>query len=185
MDPFYNECRAYGRLVEKGLNGDVAVRCHGYVTLAPEREVELEQRFGISRLDRPWHVDERQVLRAIVKDLVREDAPLTHKIVKKMLRDLKRMRAEGVYNMDIRARNYKDGMLVDLSIAITTPHYLFETKPSWRVRNYKWQDLLQFDEMIKEENIATWVRARPNKEYLAKLRPRNTDQTSDSSSSSG
>ncbi|KAL8745420.1 MAG: hypothetical protein Q9190_002446 [Brigantiaea leucoxantha] len=183
MDPFYNECRAYGRLIEKGLNGDVAVRCHGYITLPPERETELVQRFGVSELDRPWHVGERQVLRAIVKDLVREDVPLTHKVVKKMFSDLKRMRAEGVYNMDVRARNYKGGMLLDLSIAITTPHYLFEINAHWRVTNYKLQDLLQFDQMIKDEKIATWVRARPNKAYLAKLRPRPTDRGSDYSSS--
>lgn len=28
-DPFYNERRAYGRLIERDVNGKVAVRCHG------------------------------------------------------------------------------------------------------------------------------------------------------------
>ena len=41
MDPFYNECRAYGRLEEANLNGKVAVRCHGYMTFPAEDEEEL------------------------------------------------------------------------------------------------------------------------------------------------
>lgn len=41
MDPFYNECRAYGRLEEANLNGKVAVRCHGYMTFPAEYEEEL------------------------------------------------------------------------------------------------------------------------------------------------
>ena len=41
MDPFYNECRAYGRLEEANLNGKVAVRCQGYMTFPAEYEEEL------------------------------------------------------------------------------------------------------------------------------------------------
>ena len=41
MDPFYSECRAYGRLEEANLNGKVAVRCQGYMTFPAEDEEEL------------------------------------------------------------------------------------------------------------------------------------------------
>ena len=41
MDPFYNKCRAYGRLEEANLNGKVAVRCHGYMAFPAEDEEEL------------------------------------------------------------------------------------------------------------------------------------------------
>ena len=27
MDPFFNECRAFGQLIEADLNGEIAVRC--------------------------------------------------------------------------------------------------------------------------------------------------------------
>ena len=37
-DPFYNECRAYGRRIDSGVNGKVAVRCHGHLGIPAARE---------------------------------------------------------------------------------------------------------------------------------------------------
>ena len=178
-DPFYNECRAYGRLEEKGLNGKVAVRCHGYTTLPPEKEEELAEKFGVYSWDRPDYdkdLPKRLVFRALVKDLVREDVPLTHKVVVKMLRDLKTMREAEIYNMDIYARNYKGGLLVDFSIAMTAPHFFFDIRPEWWSRAQKKQDLLQFDGMIRDEKVVTNISAVANHDYLAKLRPRKKKQ---------
>ena len=107
-DPFYNECRAYGRLKEKNLDGKVAVRCHGYTTLPAAIEVELERRFDYLEWDRDDYdlpMKERAPFRAIVKDLIRDDIPLTHRVVKKMKRDLLQIRKQGVYTCDIKARN--------------------------------------------------------------------------------
>ena len=53
MDPFYNECRAYGRLRECRLDGKVAVRCHGYIAIPAQVEDQLEQEFEIDDWDRP------------------------------------------------------------------------------------------------------------------------------------
>lgn len=72
-DPFYNECRAYGRLEEEGLNGKVAVRCHGYLTFPAEIEAQLERDYQIwdwgDRTQEEWNkpASLRQPLRAIVK----------------------------------------------------------------------------------------------------------------------
>ncbi|KAL8739396.1 MAG: hypothetical protein Q9190_007804 [Brigantiaea leucoxantha] len=181
MDPFYNECRAYGRLVEKGLNGKVAVRCHGYTTLPPEKEEELAQKFGVYEWYRPDEdyakaLPKRLVFRALVKDFVREDVPLTHKVVVKMLRDLKTMREAEIYNMDIYARNYKGGLLIDFSIAMTAPHYLFDIKSEWWSGVQKKLDLFQFDRMIRSEEVVTNISAVANDDYLAKLRPRKKKQ---------
>lgn len=175
MDPFYNECRAYGRLVDAGLNGKVAVRCHGYLTIPAEREEELRKNFNVEGWNRPGSeylkpASRRQPFRAIVKDLISEDVPLTTKSVKKILRDLKRMRKLGVYPMDVRARNYKGGLLVDFSVAITEPHYLFVIKPRWRIEEYKLDDLEAFDRMVRDEGVVTWERAVPEPEYCQKLR---------------
>ena len=63
-----------------------------------------------------------------MKEMVREDVPLTGKVADKMLRDLERMRRCGIYAGDIRLRNYKAGLLVDLSIARTEPYFLFELR---------------------------------------------------------
>lgn len=41
MDPFYSECRAYGRLIAAKVNGKVAVRCYDYLTLPAEKEERI------------------------------------------------------------------------------------------------------------------------------------------------
>lgn len=176
-DPFYNECRAYGRLKEAGLdNGAVAIRCHGYTTLDPAMESEIEQRFDVTdweREDDDRPMENRAAFRAIVKDLVRDELPLTHRVVKKMKKDLLQIRKQGIYPSDIKKSNYKNGLLLDFSNAITEPNYLFHIKPDWQVERYKQADLLQFDKMIEDEKVKTWVRASPNRDYLRKLRPRS------------
>ena len=80
------------------------------------------------------------------------------------------MRKIGIYPMDVRARNYKAGLLVDMSNAITTPHYLFKIRSPWQVSVLQLQDLAMFDEMIGDEEVVPPVRAWPNREYCAKLR---------------
>ena len=174
-DPFYNECRAYGRLKEKGLDGEVSIRCHGYTTVPATMEPILEDRFNVSDWDRDDYdkpIKERAAFRAIVKDLVREDPPLNHRLLKKMLKDLAKIREQGVYPLDIMRRNYKGGLLVDFSNAMTEPHYLFDIQPEWQMKSYKNQDLFQFDSMVEDERVKTSLRALPKLETLMKLRPR-------------
>lgn len=176
MDPFFNECRAYGRLIEKNVNGKVAVRCCGYLMLPADIEDELRERFGVTSWDRPDEeylkpVSKREPLRAIVKDLVTEDVPLTVKTANKMLLELRKMLKFGIYNMDIQARNYKGGRLIDFSVAITTPHYWVDTLPVWR---YKDTDLRDFDNMLDEAGVVTSNRAMPNQEVIRKLRLRDS-----------
>ena len=177
MDPFYNECRAYGRLVETGLSRKIAIHCYGYLTLPATIEDELDRDFGVATWDRPEEdfdkpVSERQPLRATVKELISDDVPFNAKDVSKMLRHLRRLRSLGIYPMDVRARNYRAGLLVDFSLAMTKPHYLFETLPEWHISTLQREDLLMFDDMIEKAQLSTWNRATPNTEYLKKLRPR-------------
>ena len=145
------------------------------MALPAELEEKLREDFDIYDWDRPDSEyskapHRRQPFRAIIKDLVTDEAPLTEKIIKKMLRDLKRMRRVGVYPMDVHARNYKDGLLIDFSIAMTEPHYLFRIKPRWRVTSYKLGDLLEWQSLVKDEGVRTWERAVRNREYCKKLR---------------
>ncbi len=176
-DPFYNECRAFGRIVEADLNGKIAVRCYGYLAVSAKNEEELKRRFNIETWDRPDKecfspASNKQPFRAIVKDLILDPVPFTDKQVKKMLRDLKRLRRLGIYPRDVQARNYVGGLLVDMSIAITEPHFFFSIRPKWHVRKVKEADLLSFDTMMKEAKVVTWHRATRNKEYCMKLRSR-------------
>ena len=176
MDPFFNECRSYGRLMEKKLNGKVAVHCYGYITLPAGREKELKERFKIEDWDRPEDdyvlpINRRPPLRAILKDYLPQDVPLTRKSAAKMLRDLRMMRRVGVYPMDIRQRNYKGGLLVDMSIAMVKPHYLFDIRPEWQVKSMlQMEDLKNFQLMINDAGINSSLRAIPNQKYRQKLR---------------
>lgn len=150
MDPFFNECRAYGRLIEASQNGKIAVRCYGHMSIPADKEEELSQKFNIQAWDRPGEeyarpASRRQPFRAVVKDLIREPVQLTPRVIKKMLKDLKTMRELGVFPMDVCARNYEGGLLVDMSIAMTTPHFLFKICPRWQVRVMQREDLLMFD----------------------------------------
>lgn len=157
-DPFYNECRAYGKLVEHNLNGEVAVRCHGYLMLSAEYEDQLDDRFPELELDRDRPSEEyekpvssRSPLRAIVKDLVLEETTWKPYVARRMLRDLRKMRQLGIYAMDIKAENYTGGKLVDFSVAITLPNFIFDVKPTLQVQGYMNEDLGAFDAMMQEQ----------------------------------
>ena len=177
MDPFYNECRAYGRLEEANLNGKVAVRCHGYMTFPAEYEEELERRLDVSDWGRPGDeydkdVSERQPLRAIVKDLVRKDVPLTGRVADKILRDMKKMRKCGIYVGEVEPRNYMAGLLVDLSVAKTEPNYLFDLRPGFQTELVKMSDLYAWEDMRTENGLNTRLRAVRDDEYCTRLRSR-------------
>jgi Kinetochore Sim4 complex subunit FTA2 len=137
----------------------------------------LERKFQIWDWDRPGDeydkpASERQPFRAIVKELIQEDVPLTAKVADKILRDLRKMRSCGVYPGDIRPRNYKAGLLVDMSVAMTEPYYLFKIRPSWQVEIMKNEELYMWEAMVEEKQLKTRWRAVRNAEYCAKLRPR-------------
>ena len=102
--------------------------------------------------------------------------PFTLKQANKILRDLKRLNRNRVYVMDVQARNYVGGLLVDMSVAMTEPHYLFAIRPEWRVNEFRLADMYSYDIMMKDENIPTWDRAIRNENYCTtKLRSRNTE----------
>ena len=177
MDPFYNECRAYGRLEEANLNGKVAVRCHGYMTFPAEFDEELARRFNVREWNRPGDeydkiVSQRQPLRATIKDLVRSKGiPMTGKVAGKILRDMKRMRKCGVYVGEVYPRNCMAGLLVDMSVAKTEPYYLFQLRPGFQTELIKMGELYAWEDMRTEYELNTTTRAVRDEEYCGRLRP--------------
>lgn len=154
------------------------MRAYGYTTIPATDIHRLGKDFQIDS----WEEDgeeqeynefpfERYLFRAIVKDLIRDDVRWTHKVVKRIKRDLLRMREQGIYPMDIQSRNYKGGLLLDFSSAMTTPQYYLDTCPDRLYERLMEHDLHYFDQMIKKARVKTWVIAY-NKEYLKKLRSR-------------
>lgn len=174
-DPFYNECRAYGRLIEWDINGKVAVRCQGHMTIPAAREEELGRRFDVYAWDRPkddskLSVSKRQPFRAIVKDLIEDDRPLNEKKLLKMRKDLLKVHKLGVYPGDVRERNYGRGLLLEFSIAITKPHWAFETKKPWWIEMMINRDMNDLQVIMLKSGVKIWQRAVRNREYCMKLR---------------
>ncbi|KAL8963810.1 MAG: hypothetical protein Q9183_004937 [Haloplaca sp. 2 TL-2023] len=180
--PFYNECRAFGKLIDADQNGKIAVHCHGYMSLPACWEGRLNKQFGKldwDRLDedsaRP--VSKRQDLMAIVKEMLHDNVPWTPKVARKCLKDLRRLRSLGVYPMDIKADNYVGGLLVDLSQAYTKPHLIFRIKPAHWLRMEQERDLADFDQMVEEMGLKTNFRAIVNYKYRYKLRLSTTTES--------
>lgn len=153
----------------------IAVSCYGYLTISAEREIGTFEKFNITSWDRTAEdkrqpVKKRQPLRAVVKELVSEDPPLTPKLLNKMKRDLRKMRGMGVYPMDVLPRNYEGGLLVDFSITMTTPHYIFDVKKSLKIERLQKKDLWMLQQMIDQSGIETPLRAIRNDQYCLKLR---------------
>ena len=122
----------------------------------------MEQKFGVDEQDRldEDHVkssSKRQPFCAIVKDLLCHDAPFTEKLLNKVLNYLQKMRRFGVYSIDVQARNYKGGLLVDMGEAMTTPHFLFYIKPAWQVRFWRQNDLVGFEKMARDAGRGQWM----------------------------
>ena len=182
IDPFYDECHAYGRISghQGKRKGSVAVPCHGFLSIPAFHEATLEKGFGVSKWDRPamestLDPSQRQPFRALVKGLVEaaDDVPTSSRQLSGILRDLRALRRMGVYLMDVCARNHRGGRLVDFSVVWATPHFMFSVRLRWQVdRLCKQLDLVYFDAMAEELGVSTTVKATPNQEYNKKLRPK-------------
>jgi Kinetochore Sim4 complex subunit FTA2 len=178
-DPFYAECRAYGQIASKPRKIPIAVACHGFVSIPAIMESTFEKKFKVKSWNRPDDessepLANRQPFRALVKDLVEIDPPITKALLKRMLRDLKALNRLKIYVMDIAIRNYKGGKIVDFSSSWTEPNFMFreDVRSKIEIRQFRGEDAFEFDEMIGEMNVSIWNRASRNEEYIEKLRPR-------------
>lgn len=158
------------------MNGKIAVRCFGFLTLPAAEETFFKHKFQVATWDRPDEdyekpLAQRMPFRAIVKELVKTEVEFARKDVYKMLQHLKRLAGLGVWPIDVCARNYRAGLLIDFSAALTEPHYFFQTREPWQVDSEKREGFLAFDGMIQEAGVEfSNFRALPNGKYLQKLR---------------
>ena len=67
------------------------------------------------------------------------------------------------------AGNYEVELLIDMGIAMTTPHYLFKSRPSWQVRVMQREDLLMTDK------VCTLLKRFLSFQHLASTLYRNRD----------
>ncbi|KAK3291896.1 kinetochore Sim4 complex subunit FTA2-domain-containing protein [Chaetomium fimeti] len=178
-DPFYAECRAYGRIKQAQGNRrgkrEVAVPCHGYLFLQ-ERDMQILRDQGVD-LDEDAVDDELLRVnqengraRAIIKDFVPGDAGVNVGNLREILRDIRALNKLGIYVSDVRTDNFKAGKIVDFGLSSTEPHCIMKALDEVGLRDLKLEDLVMFDEMVVEEGLVTTVRAMPNMEYCSKLR---------------
>ncbi|KAK3381760.1 kinetochore Sim4 complex subunit FTA2-domain-containing protein [Podospora didyma] len=182
-DPFYAECRAYGciKKVESERRRQIAARCHGFMSLRRKDELALEE-MGIDLWenypeDHEYRAQaEGSPVRAIVKDFIEtapdhDDNSLDLRTLKVILKNVRALNKHGILHRDIRAPNFKAGLLVDFGSAWTKPHCIMAVVPASVSEEWEWDDLADFDEMVEEEGFSlASVRALPNTSYLKRLR---------------
>lgn len=127
-DPFYAECRAFGRLQETG-HESLAVKCHGYVLLDEKHEELLmpmidkpSRMFG----DRPFYSNignPPAPIRCIIKDLGGQSR-LTRQLAQRVFEDIKALHQLGIVSMDMKLEQLIDGKIADFSVAKTLPHFV-------------------------------------------------------------
>ncbi|KAF4340171.1 hypothetical protein FBEOM_5868 [Fusarium beomiforme] len=165
FSPFENECRAFGRLKERGAE-NLAVKVHGWVCLTiGQIETKLiasgAEGSGLLKFTHYY-------IYGIVKDWVDmtsyHDPSLRQKfdqmaMVKhfpRMLRNLHQLHYHGITVRDLRIDQYINGTLVDLSLASTVPHPYGPTaegsespwQPRWTYESLAAWDLISFQAHI-------------------------------------
>lgn len=173
IDPFYAECRAYGRINEiytrlhpgqqpQDLKPEhlLAVQCYGYLMLTRSHEKVLASQFPSIYFTRDPEQHGEIPVRALVKRYVPEPSfALKTRSVKRMMQDLKTLHDHGLYPIDIRVENYRAGLLVDFGMALTTPSCVLDAVPEIVSNRERGRGQGAFDRMIRGEEIKTRVRA--------------------------
>lgn len=182
-DPFYAECRAYGAIINAGLNGRITPTCYGYMMLSKDQDEKLMKTFNRPDFKRYLNSSSPQrPLRAIVKELVPAGTPsFTRRHVRQMLKDIRTLVKIGVYTDDLAVRNYLDGRLIDFSAAYTKPHVdlSYGLRSDWHVWYKENRPFMRFDGMIiLDTNFNSNIRAIPNYDYCKKLRVKTLVQSS-------
>ncbi|KAI0910366.1 kinetochore Sim4 complex subunit FTA2-domain-containing protein [Ustulina deusta] len=164
-DPFYAECRAYGRIKEaedKGeIRGEIAVKCHGYIFLNADAQRWLEDQgfdLGTDSLN-----DELLPIiggagqpRAIVKDFEIAGPDLdkqTPQQIRTSFRSVWLLNQLGIYNRDVRAENFRNGWLVDFDTSYTLPHDIYDALPPFETAETQAEDEAMFEDMLEEAGI--------------------------------
>lgn len=168
VDPFYAECRAYGRLQETG-HEDLALKCHGYVLLDSKHEEALrgkEDREGSVVSYRPFYVhgdEEPPRVRCIIKELG-SPLSLTQGMAYRLLDDVKSLHQLGITGLDLKLEQIINGKIADFSMALTFPHFVMSPQLDlnlpieWRQisevitwRHFYW-DYIGIHEIVNEWN---------------------------------
>ncbi|KAI1176977.1 kinetochore Sim4 complex subunit FTA2-domain-containing protein [Nemania sp. FL0916] len=162
-DPFYAECRAYGKINDaieaKELRVDIATRCHGYIYLSKKDAMRLEKDSGIDLCTNIIDDDLLRALggetrvRAIVKDLETADVGVNDDNVGRASRSVNLLNSLKIYNRGICAENFIDGRIVDFGSSWTEPHVILDSADADEANEQRLGDRAKFNDMIEKEGI--------------------------------
>lgn len=167
LDPFFAECRAYGRIEEiyqkqrshKTEKDLLAAPCYGYLFISQAQADRIARVFP-SYSTPLAEGDEDLPIRALVKQYIPEPSlDLKKRSVKRMLRHLKIMNQHGLFPIDIRVENYRGGLLVDFGQALTEPSCVLRVVDDDIAEGERLRGLMEFDQMIQRAGVKTQVRA--------------------------
>ncbi|KAI1751230.1 kinetochore Sim4 complex subunit FTA2-domain-containing protein [Xylaria castorea] len=177
-DPFYAECRAYGRINELQKRGIIkqkaAAECHGFLRLKPEEETTIAQ-MGVNLWDLPKEDEYRRraegsPARCIVKEYIEGETIFGLRNCRHMLKNLRLLNEHGILHRDIKDDNYKGGVLIDFGSAWTTPHSIMDAVPKEVAEDWKSADMQMFDDVLRDHKLHSRLRALPNIRYQRMLR---------------
>ncbi|KAJ2980009.1 hypothetical protein NUW58_g7058 [Xylaria curta] len=182
-DPFYAECRAYGRIEDGRVDGhsksprirqQTAVKCYGYLLLGDRDERWLMSQghdFEADLLDSEVReaLEGDTRVRAIVKHLDESPEPLHAGNIGRAWESVRLLNNYlKIYNMDIKANNFIGFRLADFGSSWTEPHEILQylDKEGKDIANQKrGRDTQNFNDMIEEEQIPTRLRVVPTSRH--------------------
>lgn len=97
--------------------------------------------------------EEPAPIRAIVKKLARPISGVTVRRQGKILVDIETLNMLKIYNRDVRAENFRDGLLVDFGFSFTEPNIFLEDYDEARLRGLYLHDRGMFEDMLNDEKI--------------------------------
>ncbi|KAI0523943.1 kinetochore Sim4 complex subunit FTA2-domain-containing protein [Xylaria bambusicola] len=177
-DPFYAECRAYGRIQEgfesRLVTEQTAVKCYGYLLLDEDDSrwlkkegIDLDQHLLDPELCEALGGDTR--VRAIVKEFEKSPFKIHARNIRRAWRSVCLLNnCLELYNMDIKAENFIGYRLVDFGSSWTEPHKLLdflEGKRENTAKAFRLKDTVNFKNMIEEENIQTRLKVLAKSEH--------------------
>ena len=188
LDPFYAECRAYGRIhMAKGqgkIKRDIGIPCYGFIYLDDRYRKQLDE-YGVDLDESCLDSDDSanssptpgarrattsRPIRSIVKKLASSDPGITYKTIENIRKDIQELNRLEVYNTDIRRDNFCDGKLVDFGSSITEPHCLITPENSYLSKQSQCGDMAMLEDIVDKAGILVRWRTSENVEYKKKLR---------------
>lgn len=114
-------------------------------------------------------------VRAIVKEFIETGSiSMDLRTLRAIHKNIRAMHKHGILCRDIRAANFRAGLLVDFGSAWTKPHCIVDVVPAHVPQQWEGDDLAMFDDMVEDQGFSLLsLRALPNMSYLRKLRSWN------------